>query len=133
MSASHIRQRPQGRLAVDVDVAAARINLVGSLDRRTSRHLLDAVRTLGVVHQTRWILDVSAMADCDDVGLRILGACYRAALRRGTTLTIIGASNRLRTALSRLRLDQHVTWPTTDAVNTGNQAARTYPLVKLSA
>lgn len=113
-----------------LDLTVGRITLVGGLNRRTARHLLDAVRTLGLVQQTRWILDVEAVTGYDDTGLRAVGACYRRALRQGAELTVVGAGVRLQTALNMLRLDNHVIDGGHHAVN-DSRLDGTYPLVKV--
>lgn len=125
-------ERPPPRLTVSVTVATGRVTLAGDLNRRTVRHLLDAVRTLDVVGQVRWTFDVEDLTDYDDAGVRALGACYRQAVRRGAEMTVVGAADQLRTALNRVRLDRHV-------MDDGSQAAkdpymaRTYPLVRVPA
>jgi anti-anti-sigma regulatory factor len=119
------------RLTLTVDLTVGRITVAGDLDRRTVRHLLDAVRTLSFVPQVRWILDVEALTGYDDAGLRAVGACYRSALRQGGELTVAGAGIQLRTALNKLRLDHHVIGVGHRAVEDGAQ--RMYPLVKVPA
>lgn len=133
LNPAHSNIRPQSRLTVSIDLAVGRITLAGTLDRRTTRYLLDAVRTLRVVHQARWVIDAEALTAYDDAGLRALGACYRAALRQGAQMTVVGPSSRLRAALNRLRLDQHVIAPALESQELPRRNERTYPLVKISA
>ncbi len=123
---------PPSQLTVSVTVATGRITLAGDLNRRTVRHLLDAVRTLDVVHQVRWVFDVVGVTDYDDAGVRALGACYRRAVRRGAQMTVVGAGDRLHTALSRVRLDHHVIGGGRRAVE-ASLPDRAYPLVRVPA
>lgn len=118
------------KLTVHLDLLAARITVIGELDRGSVRHLLDAVRALATSGASRWVVDVQAMAACDPSGLRALSACYRSALRRGAEMTIVGADPSLRSALSRLRLDQHIVQPP-DEGGAGQVLDRVYPLARL--
>lgn len=122
--------RPPRRLTVSITVATGRITVAGDLDRRTVRHLLDAVRTLDVVRQGRWVFDVTGVTDYDDAGVRALGACYRRAVRRGAQMTVVGAGDGLQTTLSRVRLDHHVIRGGRRAVE-ASLPDRTYPLVRV--
>lgn len=118
------------KLTVNVDLLAARITVVGELDRYTIRHLVDAVRALAISGASRWIMDVEAMTMCDASGLRALSACYRSALRRGADMTVVGASPWLRAALSRMRLDQHLVRQARERAG-DPPLDRLYPLVKM--
>ena len=125
-------KRPTPRLTVSVTLGSGTIILAGDLNRRTVRHLLDAARTLGLVPQASWTVDVRALTSYDESGLRGLGACYRQAVRQGIQMSVVGAGDPLRTALGRVRLDRHVFCAGHQTVDT-SLPGRTYPLVRVPA
>jgi anti-anti-sigma regulatory factor len=100
--------RNEARFTVRVDLAAASVALAGVLDRRSVHLFHDAVRMLQAADRPEWVIDVSALADCDVVGLRALGTAYRRALVRGRRVVVHEAPPWLCEALARIRLDSHV-------------------------
>lgn len=96
------------QLNVDADVVSGRITLVGELDRQTAYRLLDASRTMAATEHLQWVLDTHGLHFCDASGLRAISVTYRQAIRRGATLTVLGAGASLRRALTTIKLDQHV-------------------------
>jgi anti-anti-sigma factor len=106
------RARPSPAAApaftVRVDLVAGTVALDGVLDRRTVHLFHDAVRTLRAADRPEWVIDVAALQDCDEAGLRALGGAYRQALVRGRRVVVQGAPPWLCRALASIRLDNHV-------------------------
>ena len=100
--------RNEARFTVRLDLAAGSAALAGVLDRRTVHLFHDAVRTLQAADRPEWVIDVSALVDCDVIGLRALGDAYRRALVRGRRVVVHEAPPWLCEALARIRLDSHV-------------------------
>lgn len=96
------------RLTVNADLASGRIVLIGELGRRTAFQLLDAARKMAATDHRVWMLDTRELHSCDASGLRALAVAYRQAIRRGATLTVVGAGGWLRHALATIKLDHHV-------------------------
>ncbi|MGY5884774.1 STAS domain-containing protein [Modestobacter lacusdianchii] len=95
-------------LTVTVFPTGGRIRLAGRLDRKTSYHLLDAVRMLNAASHSHWVIETAELRFCDASGLRIVNACYRTALRQGAHLTLPEAPPWPRAALVAMKLDAHV-------------------------
>ncbi|WP_233488962.1 STAS domain-containing protein [Blastococcus sp. TF02-09] len=94
---------------VRLDLAGGRLEVDGRLDYRTAHLVHDAISALVHTHNERWVIDVSRSAGSDTACLRLLGVAYRRAVRHGRQITLIGASPSLQQALSRLRLNHHLT------------------------
>lgn len=95
-------------LTVTLDLATGRIVLAGELGRRTVFQLLEAIRSMAATDHRVWMLDTRELHSCDASGLRALAVAYRQAIRRGATLTVVGAGGWLRHALATIKLDHHV-------------------------
>ncbi|WP_176523095.1 STAS domain-containing protein [Blastococcus aggregatus] len=120
---------------MNLDLSSARITLVGELDRQTAHRLLDAARALAATDHSQWVIDARQLQFCDASGLRAIGGTYRIALRRGVTVTMLGASGWLRRALATIKLDRHVLHdvehPSADTDLTVESMAATYPLARV--
>lgn len=96
------------RLTVDSDLRLGRISLAGELDRQTAPQLLDAARRIAATEHRDWVFYTHELHFCDASGLRAIAVAYRQALRRGATMTVVGAGGWLRRALATIKLDHHV-------------------------
>ena len=92
-------------LLVRLDLVAARLELVGQLDRRTAHLLHDAISALLQTDRPLWTVDVTGLTVADHTGLRAVETAYRRALVHGRALTLLGAFPGLHRALTRLDLD----------------------------
>ena len=96
---------------IRLDLVDGRLELTGSLGRRTVHLFRDGVTALLHSGAERWVIDVAGLTGCDDIGLRAVGATYRRALRHDRRVTLIGAPYPLQAALGRLRLGHHLLAP----------------------
>jgi anti-anti-sigma regulatory factor len=92
-------------LLVRLDLVAARLELVGQLDRRTAHLLHDAISALLQTDRPLWTVDVTGLTVADHTGLRAVETAYRRALVHGRVLTLLGASAGLHRALAPVDLD----------------------------
>jgi anti-anti-sigma regulatory factor len=92
-------------LLVRLDLVAARLELIGQLDRRTAHLLHDAISALLQTDRPLWTVDVTGLTVADHTGLRAVQTAHRRALVHGRALTLLGASSGLHRALTRLDLD----------------------------
>ncbi len=92
-------------ILVRLDLMAARLELVGQLDRRTAHLLHDAISALLQTDRPLWTVDVAGLTVADHTGLRAVETAYRRALVHGRALTLLGASPALHRALTWLNLD----------------------------
>ena len=93
-------------ILVRLDLMAARLELVGQLDRRTAHLLHDAISALLQTNRPAWTVDVTGLTVADHTGLRAVETAHRRALVHGRELTLLGASPGLHRALTRLDLEQ---------------------------
>jgi anti-anti-sigma regulatory factor len=92
-------------LVIHLDLVAARLELVGQLDRRTAHLLHDAISALLQTDRPLWTVDVTGLTVADHTGLRAVETAYPRALVHGRALTLLGASPGLHRALTPLDLD----------------------------
>jgi anti-anti-sigma factor len=105
-------ERPDFRtgssLTVHVDLVGGRLRVTGVLDRSTVHLFQDAISALLLRDHDTWVVDTTDLTGCDHMGVRVIGAAYRRALRHNRRMRLTGAPPQLQQSLARLRLDHHL-------------------------
>jgi anti-anti-sigma factor len=91
-----------------VDLVGGRIRVTGVLDRSTVHLFHDAISALLLSNHDTWVVDTTDLTGCDHMGVRVIGAAYRRALRHNQRMMLTGAPPLLQRSLARLRLDHHL-------------------------
>src|SRR5688572_23366233 len=95
-----------GTVSTRIDQGVARFDVNGDLDHAACAALLLAARGLAPRATPRSVLDLTAVARVDSVGVAAICEAYRLAAARGVVLRLAGANAEVRRLLEVFRVPQ---------------------------